>query len=291
MGSSRWWGPVVRPVVGLVGAAGGRVRDAERPPVGGRRVSCVRVDEVVRPQAEPPVHGTRQHASRLAIPSRHDHVRRTGHGGLRPQPHQSTTSVRRPMSPVRVDLTMRLAEGAGRRGGGRLLRVAAPIASDDVIATVHDPGLIDAVVKAGSTQAPTSSVAGSAPTTTGLPGMHQAAAHIVGASVEAFRQVWSGDSLHSVQHHRRAPPRDARPRQQLLHLQRHRDRHISTCSTRAPSGSPTSFCRRPPRGRRQADLLERPPGAHDLAAQGRARCSSPAPASPGPRRPGRRDRQ
>ena len=104
-----------------------------------------------------------------------------------------------PMSPVRVDLTMRLAEELGVVGGGRLLRVAAPIASDDVIATVHDPGLIDAVVKAGSTP-------GSYFERRGLgtddnpvfPGMHQAAAHIVGASVEAFRQVWSGDSLHSV---------------------------------------------------------------------------------------------
>ena len=104
-----------------------------------------------------------------------------------------------PMSPVRVDLTMRLAEELGVVGGGRLLRVPAPIASDDVIATVHDPGLIDAVVKAGSTP-------GSYFERRGLgtddnpvfPGMHQAAAHIVGASVEAFRQVWSGDSLHSV---------------------------------------------------------------------------------------------
>ena len=28
--------------------------------------------------------------------------------------------------------------------------------------------------------------------------MHEAAAHVVGASVEAFRQVWSGESLHSA---------------------------------------------------------------------------------------------
>ena len=28
--------------------------------------------------------------------------------------------------------------------------------------------------------------------------MHHAAAHVVGASVEAFRQVWSGESLHSA---------------------------------------------------------------------------------------------
>ena len=28
--------------------------------------------------------------------------------------------------------------------------------------------------------------------------MHEAAAHVVGATVEAFRQVWSGESLHSA---------------------------------------------------------------------------------------------
>ena len=31
-----------------------------------------------------------------------------------------------------------------------------------------------------------------------FPDMHHASAHIVGASVEAFRQVWSGESLHAV---------------------------------------------------------------------------------------------
>ena len=31
-----------------------------------------------------------------------------------------------------------------------------------------------------------------------FPGMHHAAAHVVGASVEAFRQVWTGESLHAA---------------------------------------------------------------------------------------------
>jgi acetoin utilization protein AcuC len=98
-----------------------------------------------------------------------------------------------PMSPVRVDLTMRLADELGVVGG-RLLQVPAPIASADEIARVHDEALIEAVMRAELNEA------------RGLgtddnpvfPGMHHAAAHIVGASLEAFRRVWSGESLHAV---------------------------------------------------------------------------------------------
>ena len=42
-----------------------------------------------------------------------------------------------PMSPIRVDLTMRLAEELGVIGD-RLRLVPAPMADDDLIATVHD---------------------------------------------------------------------------------------------------------------------------------------------------------
>ena len=45
-----------------------------------------------------------------------------------------------PMSPIRVDLTMRLARELGvleRRGSAI---VPAPMADDDLIATVHDAG-------------------------------------------------------------------------------------------------------------------------------------------------------
>ncbi|MGY2700628.1 acetoin utilization protein AcuC [Nocardioides sp. HB32] len=101
-----------------------------------------------------------------------------------------------PMSPVRVDLTMRLAESLGVVGaaGARLVRVPAPVATEDQIARVHDVALIEAVMKAeydearglGTDDNPV------------FPGMHRAAAHIVGASVEAFRRVWSRESLHAV---------------------------------------------------------------------------------------------
>jgi acetoin utilization protein AcuC len=103
-----------------------------------------------------------------------------------------------PMSPVRVDLTMRLALELGVIGD-RLGQVPAPMADRDVIATVHSDELIEAVTRVGKTP-------GEIDLSHGLgtddnpcfPSMHRAAAHVVGASVEACRQVWSGESLHSA---------------------------------------------------------------------------------------------
>ena len=50
-----------------------------------------------------------------------------------------------PMSPLRVDLTMRLAARPRRRSATGLRVVPAPVATDDLIATVHDAALIEAV--------------------------------------------------------------------------------------------------------------------------------------------------
>src|SRR6476646_4435374 len=103
-----------------------------------------------------------------------------------------------PMSPIRVDLTMRLADELGVLDHG-LRRVPAPIADEARIATVHDPRLIEAVVRAGTTPGVLDEEFGLGtddnPT---FRDMHHAAAHVVGATVEAFRQVWTGESLHSV---------------------------------------------------------------------------------------------
>ena len=63
--------------------------------------------------------------------------------------------------------------------------------------------------------------------------MHHASAHIVGATVEAARRVWTGEVAARRQHHRRAAPRDARPGQRLLRLQRRRGRRSGGCSTTA----------------------------------------------------------
>ncbi|MCW2817138.1 MAG: acuC [Nocardioides sp.] len=98
-----------------------------------------------------------------------------------------------PMAPVRVDLTMRLAGLLGVVGP-RLLTVPAPVASDDVIATVHDDALIEAVRRG----APADAFGLGSEDNPVFTGMHEASAHVVGATVEACRQVWSGESLHSA---------------------------------------------------------------------------------------------
>ncbi len=102
-----------------------------------------------------------------------------------------------PMSPVRVDLTMRLSRELGVLE--RLRVVPAPIADLDLVATVHDPALIEAVVRMGREPGPGEEARGLG--TDDNPvfrGMDVAAAHVVGATCEAFRQVWTGESLHSA---------------------------------------------------------------------------------------------
>jgi acetoin utilization protein AcuC len=103
-----------------------------------------------------------------------------------------------PMSPLRVDLTMRLAADLGVTGGEGLRLVGAPLATLDQIATVHDQRLIEAVERCGRTDRPDELVGLGTDDNPVFRGMHEAAAHVVGASLEAFRQVWSGESLHSA---------------------------------------------------------------------------------------------
>jgi acetoin utilization protein AcuC len=106
-----------------------------------------------------------------------------------------------PMSPVRVDLTMQLAHELGVTaddGRGRLRVVPAPMATLDQIATVHESALIEAVQRAGHTGRAELQVGLGSDDNPVFLGMHEASAHVVGASLEAFRQVWSGESLHSA---------------------------------------------------------------------------------------------
>lgn len=102
-----------------------------------------------------------------------------------------------PLAPVRVDLTMLLAQELGVMD--RLPTVAAPVASDDLLLTVHEPALIEAVRRVSAdprrTEQPFGLGTEDNPT---FEGMHAAAAHVAGASVEAARRVWSGEVLHAA---------------------------------------------------------------------------------------------
>lgn len=99
-----------------------------------------------------------------------------------------------PMNPVRVDLTMRLAEAIGVE----LPRSAAPRASLDLLATVHDPAYIEAVQRASRTGRAELAFGIGTEDDPAFVNMHEASAHIVGASVEACRLVHSGEALHAA---------------------------------------------------------------------------------------------
>jgi acetoin utilization protein AcuC len=102
-----------------------------------------------------------------------------------------------PMGPIRVELTMRLAADLGVLD--RLRTVPAPMADDAAVATVHEPALIEAVKRAGADPGAFEPAYGlGSDDNPVFADMHHASAHIAGASLEACRQVWSGESLHSA---------------------------------------------------------------------------------------------
>ncbi|MBD8870839.1 acetoin utilization protein AcuC [Nocardioides donggukensis] len=108
-----------------------------------------------------------------------------------------------PMSPVRVDLTMRLAEDLGVTAAsdadGGLRTVPAPLATEDQIASVHDPALIEAVTRMGADPRGADPRFGlGSEDNPVFARMDRAAAHVTGATLEACRQVWTGASVHSA---------------------------------------------------------------------------------------------
>jgi acetoin utilization protein AcuC len=106
-----------------------------------------------------------------------------------------------PMSPLRVDLTMRLAEELGVTGtnGSGLATVAAPVAPDDLLATVHTEPFMDAVrVVSKDPYRVDASFGLGTEDNPAFEGMHQASAHVVGATVEAARRVWAGEAVHAA---------------------------------------------------------------------------------------------
>ena len=102
-----------------------------------------------------------------------------------------------PMNPVRVDLTISLAQHLGVLDG--LERVPAPDATEDDLATVHDAALIEAVMAASvdPSRGDPAYGLGSEDNPTFLH-MHQASRHVVGASIEAARRVWTGQADHAA---------------------------------------------------------------------------------------------
>jgi acetoin utilization protein AcuC len=104
-----------------------------------------------------------------------------------------------PMSPIRVDLTMLLADELGVVGSDGLLSVPAPVASDDLVGTVHGAEFMEAVERSGKDPHVFDEAHGlGTPDNPTFEGMHRASAHVVGATVEAVRRVWTGEALHAA---------------------------------------------------------------------------------------------
>jgi acetoin utilization protein AcuC len=104
-----------------------------------------------------------------------------------------------PLAPLRVELTIRLADALGILQLPDLSLAPAPVASDEQLALVHTTDYIAAVRSAGADphRDDYSHGLGTEDNPT-FAGMHEAAAHIVGATLEAAQKVWTGAALHAI---------------------------------------------------------------------------------------------
>ncbi|MDQ3628658.1 MAG: acetoin utilization protein AcuC [Actinomycetota bacterium] len=103
-----------------------------------------------------------------------------------------------PMSPLRVDLTYRLAKALGVVGEGGLAVVPAPALDPGLLIRVHSPEYVEAVQSIVNRHDERLDFGIGTPDCPAFEGMHQASAHVAGASVEAARAVWSGEVRHAV---------------------------------------------------------------------------------------------
>jgi acetoin utilization protein AcuC len=104
-----------------------------------------------------------------------------------------------PMAPVRLDLTHRLSEALGLldRDGVRIIR--PEVASDELLASVHDPEYVRAVRSVSSGEAPHRRDVGlGSDDNPVFPHMHEASARILGGSVAAAEAIWAGEVRHAV---------------------------------------------------------------------------------------------
>lgn len=103
-----------------------------------------------------------------------------------------------PMAPIRVDLALDLATELGVIGDD-LVRVGAEPADDALLETVHTRRYVEAVrAVSADPSRPDPSVGIGTEDNPAFADMHAASALIVGASVEAARRVWTGDSVHAL---------------------------------------------------------------------------------------------
>lgn len=104
-----------------------------------------------------------------------------------------------PMSPVRLDLTARLARDLGLFHHAGIVVTGADPVPDDVLTTVHTPEFVAAVRRAGSDpHFATDAMGLGSDDVPSFPGMHEATARVVGASRDLALAVWNGEAAHGV---------------------------------------------------------------------------------------------
>lgn len=108
-------------------------------------------------------------------------------------------SAQHPMAPLRLDLTHRLASSLGLLDAEHVRILQPPVATDEQLATVHDPAFIAAVRVASREDAEADEPHGlgseDCPT---FPDLHESAARIAGGSLVAAEAVWSGEVSRAV---------------------------------------------------------------------------------------------
>jgi acetoin utilization protein AcuC len=99
-----------------------------------------------------------------------------------------------PMNPVRVDLTMALARDLGVLERPGVTVEGCEPADDELLRLVHDPAYIEAVRRERLDVARGLGLADNPV----FPGMHDASALVVGATLAAARAVWTGACAHAA---------------------------------------------------------------------------------------------
>ncbi len=104
-----------------------------------------------------------------------------------------------PLNPIRVDLTMRLAQEFGVLDRSNVTVRAARAAEEKTLTMLHQPEYLAAVRRASAdpTQVDEYRGLGTGDNPT-FPGMYEASALIAGQSVAAAEAVWHGDAAHAV---------------------------------------------------------------------------------------------
>lgn len=102
-----------------------------------------------------------------------------------------------PMSPVRLDLTVRLARALGLLDEAHVRMVDAGVAPDALLTTVHEPAYVAAVHAAAQGVEDVNRGLGTEDDPI-FAGMDDSAARIVAGTVAVATSVWRGEALHGV---------------------------------------------------------------------------------------------